>query len=363
LSGGILVGEADIMPAVTTVTGPVPAEHLGVTTIHEHLLFDASWIHRPPADPSLWEISEAPLRMETLGWARKFGYDHRDNAERLDVDEAIEEIGFFKRAGGRTVVDQTPSWGLGRDPRALRAIARATGLNVVMGCGYYEERRHPASLRERGVEEIAAELIAELTIGVGETGVRAGIIGEIGTSERFTAEEEKVLRAAARAQAATGVALSIHHGVWGRHAPRALAIAKSEGADPRRTLICHVDLDARCELAYYEEIAATGAYLGFDTFGQVEIYQYGGRQRPGRVYPTDYERAEKVAALVEAGYLRQIVLAQDLLTKVQLRRYGGYGFDHLLLSVVPMFRALGLDERQIQMLLVDNPARLLAGCD
>lgn len=345
-----------------TVTGPVPIQELGITTIHEHLLFDASWLYRPPAEPSLWPIAEGPLRLETLGWARKFGYAHRENSMRLNLDEAMEEIRYFKWAGGQTVVDQTP-WGLGRDPRALRAIARETGLNIVMGCGYYVETRHPASLKERSVEDIAAELVAELTVGVGDTGVRAGIIGEIGTSEAFTSEEEKVLRAAARAQASTSVALSIHHAIWGRHAPRALAIAESEGADLRRTLICHVDLDARCELAYYEEIAATGAFLGFDTFGQVDVYQYGGRQKPGRVYPTDYERAEKVAAVVEAGYLSQIVLGMDLLTKVQLRRYGGFGYDHLLTSVVPNLKALGLNDRQLNVLLVDNPARLLAGGD
>jgi phosphotriesterase-related protein len=302
-----------------------------------------------------------PLELATLGWARRVGYGHYQNAFRLDHAEAAEELAFFRRAGGRTVVDQTPSWGLGRDPRALRTIALETGLNVVMGCGYYEERRHPPWLRDQSVGQITAAIVAEVTVGADGTGVRAGIIGEIGTSEAFTAAEEKVLRAAARAQAATGVALSIHHVIWGRHAPRVLEIARSEGADLRRTVVCHVDLDARCELAYYEAIASTGAYLAFDTFGQVEIYQYSGRQRPGRVYPTDYERAEQVAALVAAGYLEQIVLAQDLLTKTQLRRYGGYGFDHLLVNVVPLLRTLGLSDRQVETLLVDNPARLLGG--
>src|SRR5262249_49299666 len=169
-----------------TVTGPVRGEDLGVTLMHEHLLFDGARHHRPVQDPERRAIAESPLRLETLGFARKYCYAHLDSSQRLDPDEAVREVLFFKRAGGQTVVDQTPI-GLGRDPLALQAIARASGLNVVMGCGYYVHERHPASLDERTVEDIADELVTELTVGVGATGVRAGIIGEIGTGHPFTA--------------------------------------------------------------------------------------------------------------------------------------------------------------------------------
>ncbi|HEY3109618.1 MAG TPA: phosphotriesterase-related protein, partial [Chloroflexota bacterium] len=164
-----------------TVTGPVPAGDLGITLIHEHILFNGDWHHQPIVEElSRRAIGESPLRVETLGWARKFGYEHLDNSHRIDPEEAMRELWFFKWAGGQTVVDQTPI-GLGRDPVALRAIARGTGLNVVMGCGYYVHERHPANLPQRTVEDIADELIREVTVGVGTTGVRAGIIGEIGT--------------------------------------------------------------------------------------------------------------------------------------------------------------------------------------
>lgn len=345
---------------VVTVTGPVRGDDLGITLIHEHLLFDGDWHHKPIDELSRRAIGESPLRIETLGWARKYGYEHLDNSHRLDPEEAMREISFFKWAGGQTVIDQTPV-GLGRDPRALRAIAHQTGLNVVMGCGYYIHERHPAGLKDRDIEEITAELVTEVTVGVGTSGVRAGIIGEIGISDPMTSEEEKVLRAAARAQAITGVPLSIHHMPWGRHAPRLLQIVKEEGADLDRVIICHVDLDARCELAYYEAIARTGAYLGFDTFGHYDFYTYGRRAGPQRIYSTDWDRAEKITALVKAGYLKHIVLAQDICFKIQLKRYGGFGFDHILESALPMFRSLGLSERQIQMMLVDNPRRVLAG--
>jgi phosphotriesterase-related protein len=344
---------------VMTVTGPVPADQLGITLIHEHLLFDGDWHYRPVEEAGRRAIAKSPLRIDTLGFARKYCYEHLDNSHRLDVDEAIREITFFKRAGGQTVVDQTPI-GLGRDPRSLRAIARASGLNVVMGCGYYVHVRHPESLNERSIEDITDELVREVTVGMGTTGIRAGIIGEIGTSDLVTEREEKVLRAAARAQAITKVPLSIHHVVWGRHAPRILRFCAEEGADLRRVLICHVDLDARCPLEYFLQIAETGAYLSFDTFSHYDFYVYRNPQK-GRTYATDWDRAEQIARVAEAGYLDRVVVAQDICLKIQLRSWGGFGFDHILDSVLPMFRAQGLSERQIEMLLVDNPRRVLSG--
>ena len=349
---------------VITVTGPIAAEDLGVTLIHEHLLFDGAWHHKPLADPARHAIGEAPLSLATIGWARKYGYDHLDNSHRLDVQEAAEEVRHFASAGGRTVVDVTPI-GLGRDPSGLAEIARQTDLNVVMGCGWYVQERHPAEIADRTVEDLFAELVRDITEGVGPDRVRAGIIGEIGTSARVTPDEEKVLRASARAQAATGVPLSIHHDIWGRTGPRVLEIAREEGADLRRTILCHLDLDARCEFDYFQEIAATGAYMGLDTFGHYDFYTYSRfdnwATNPRRVYATDWDRAERIAALAEAGHIDQVVVAQDVCLKVQLKRYGGFGFDHVLESAVPMWRTLGIDDDAVRKILVENPARVLAG--
>lgn len=345
---------------VMTVTGPVPADTLGTTLIHEHILFDGSWLHKPIAEPSRHVIGESPLRMETVGWARKYGYEHLDNARRLDPEEAMREVSYFKWAGGQTIVDQTPI-GLGRDPWALRAIARETGLNIVMGCGYYVHDRHPPELDEWTCEDITDELVRDVMEGVGTSGVRSGIIGEIGVSDQMTAREEKVLRAAARAQSITGVALSIHHTPWGRHAPRLLEIVREEGADLRRVIVCHVDLDGRCEFEYCEAIANTGAYLAFDTFGHFDAYWYRKSPNPKRICASDWERVERIAELVEAGWVNQLVLAQDVCMKIQLKGYGGFGFDHLLESGVPMLRSLGVSDRDIEIMLVDNPRHVLAG--
>jgi phosphotriesterase-related protein len=161
------------------------------------------------------------------------------------------------------------------------------------------------------------------------------------------------------------VPLSIHHDIWGRTGPRVLEIAREEGADLRRTILCHLDLDARCEFEYFDAIAATGAYIGLDTFGHYDFYTYSRfgnwATNPRRVYATDWDRAERIALLAEAGYLGQIVVAQDVCLKVQLKRYGGFGFDHVLESAVPMWRAIGIDDAGIRQILVDNPARVMGG--
>src|SRR5690349_13122706 len=159
---------------ITTVRGPVPAAELGYTLSHEHLLID------------LWSFSRS--------------YDAILDDEAL----AVQELADYKAAGGSAVVDVT-SGGLGRNPAALRRISEATGLHIVMGAGWYRELVYPRLVYERDTNSLADLIVQELTSGIDGTGVRAGVIGEIGT-ERYsiTPAEERVFRAAARAQRRTG---------------------------------------------------------------------------------------------------------------------------------------------------------------
>src|SRR5579864_5932400 len=195
---------------VRTVLGPIPVEAIGVTLMHEHILLDASsWWKRPCCGSEI-AIAERPLDISMIGDLRMNPFLNRDNCGLLDVKAAIEELNHFVEYGGKTVVDPT-NLGIGRDPRALQRIARRTGLNIVMGAGFYLEPSHPDYVRRMSVDQIA-RLIARHCGAVADDMpiVSAGIIGEIGISKDFTAEEEKVLRAAARASSMSGVPLSIH---------------------------------------------------------------------------------------------------------------------------------------------------------
>ena len=196
---------------VQTVLGPVRPETLGPTLTHEHLLIDFLCMFDPPDDPAERHKSFQPLTLENLGWIRYDPFRNRDNLLRLDEESAISEIALFQQAGGGTIVDVT-TIGIGRSPEALVRIAQTTGLNIVMGAGYYTAAVHPTDMTARSEADLADEMIADLTTGVGDTGVRAGIIGELGCSWPLTANERKVLRAGARAQQATGAAITIHPG-------------------------------------------------------------------------------------------------------------------------------------------------------
>src|SRR5216117_3563814 len=196
---------------VQTVLGAITAEQIGITLPHEHLLIDFKVMFAEPAAASDKGRAWEPVSLANLGWVRQNFNANLDNLRLLDEQVAQDEISLFKQAGGRTVDDPTPK-AIGRDPLALARIARATGLNVVMGAGYYVGASHPPDMDRRTVDELAREMIADVTAGAGDTGVRAGLIGEIGTTYPWTDNEQKVLRAAVIAQRETGAPLMVHPG-------------------------------------------------------------------------------------------------------------------------------------------------------
>jgi len=340
---------------VQTVLGAIAAEEIGVTLPHEHLLIDFGVMFAEPAAASDKGRAWAPVSLDNLGWVRQNFNANLDNLRLTDEEVARDEILLFKHAGGRTVVDPTPR-SLARDPLALARIARATGLNVVMGAGYYVAASHPADMDRRTVDELTREMVADVTVGVGTTGVRSGLIGEIGCTWPWTDNEKKVVRAAVLAQRETGAPLMIHPG---RHptAPTEIAeLVQKEGGDLRRTIMCHICrtiTDVRAVI----DLARTGIWLEYDLFGlETSYYPYN----PGFDMPNDGGRMAHVLALIEAGHRDQVLMSHDIAYKTALAKYGGYGYHHLLVNVVPRLRAKGLDDSGLRRLLVENPARAFA---
>ena len=182
--------------AVVTVTGEIPAAELGITDIHEHILCDLSQNYEAPAVSSGLSGDEK-VDMTTLGIVTNNPLALRDNLVLSDVDLAVDEILEFGRAGGKTIVEVTTSE-FGRDPLALRQIARATGINIVAGTGHYIQAYHSPAVGSLSIEALAAEMTKAIREGIGNSGVRAGVIGEIGMSVEIHPDERKVLAAAAR---------------------------------------------------------------------------------------------------------------------------------------------------------------------
>jgi phosphotriesterase-related protein len=212
---------------------------------------------------------------------------------------------------------------------------------------------------------LALGLIKEIQEGVGDTGIRPGIIGEIGTSgvEQETGlrtgdvsrQEEKVLRAAARASLQTGLAVSVHLDPRGQGGFRVLGILTEEGMSADRIILGHMDHVP--DLDYQLAMLDRGVYVEFDNFGR-EYYW----DAQNVYWNNDHWRVTTLAELVKRGYLRQLLISQDVALKMDLRAYGGYGYDHILVDIVPALLRNGLTRDDIAMLMVTNPAKVLP-CD
>jgi len=340
-----------------TVLGAIDVEALGIVLMHEHLLHDdvpePFWFHPFPGEEGI-NLADAPITMDTLGFLRRAPYVMRENIRLTRRDPIIDELQRFKTAGGGTVVELT-NQGLTPDPDGLRAISHQSGVHVVAGCGYYVHGSHPSHVESATVEELASGIIQDLRVGIGGTSVRAGIIGEMGLSETMTREEEKCLRAAGMASAETGAAVMIHVHMTGQQAFPAFDVLTAEGVAPERIVMNHID-EAN-DLDYALRLVELGCIVEYDTFGHEEYLDFVSWGIPCE--PRDTERVDGVASLCRAGYATQITISQDVFWKSRLRAYGGFGYDHILVTVVPMLRAAGVNEEQIRTMLVETPRRLL----
>lgn len=342
----------DMKGKVMTVQGLIDPEELGITSAHEHLILDFTVVWREPMEASLKEIAFSQVDIAHLGVLRYDPNLSRDNCMLTDINLAIEELKQFQRLGGTSIVDQT-NVGLSRDPVALFQISRATEVHIVMGCGYYVEASHPSDIATKSVGQIAEGIERDIINGVGDTGIHAGVIGEIGTSFPITANEEKVLRAAAKAQLHTAVPLSIHLSGRGKEGLRVLDILEEEGVDLSRVAMAHSRPYLPGSLGYHKEMAKRGAFLGFDQFGHEDYYKYEGGGHP---MPSDYDYCVHIKELIQADFLNQILLAQDVCYKTFLTRYGGFGYGHILRNIKPMLlKDIGLTETEVQTILEENP--------
>jgi phosphotriesterase-related protein len=342
--------------SVMTVQGRLDADKLGVVSPHEHVLCDIRNQFTGFTAAARRALSEEPVGLSNLDVLSRNPYALRDNLVLNDLAVAEQELMRFKRAGGDSVVDAT-SIGVGRDPEALLGISRATGVNIIAGCGYYTGDTHPANMDRRTVEQIRDEILTDLNVGVDGTRIRAGVIGEIGTSAEILPTERKSLLAAAEAQRETGVGIIVHTYPWGKCGLEAVHMLTGEGVPPHKISINHIDVEI--DLDYCMQLCATGAFIEFDDFGKEYFIDKRDRGFAGGVFARDIERVRAVKALADAGYLNNLLLACDVCLKTLLHKYGGWGYDHVLTHIVPMLLEEGLTEPQMDVMLRQNPRRFL----
>jgi len=309
------------MAHVQTVLGPIDPSDLGFTLPHEHTQI-ALWHVRDRWD--YWQLTR-------------------------DEPVILSELARYKDAGGSALVDLTVD-GVGRDPDWLVALSRQSGLHIVMGSGWYRDAYYPPELPvdRRTVDWLADAIVREATDGVGSSGVRPGIIGEIGTDKPWvTAREERVHRAAARAARRTGQAITTH-AVMSPVGLDQLTIFESEGMDPSRVVIGHAD--SYPVLDHHLAIVERGASVEFDFLGM--SFTPAERHGEPRV-------VELLCDLLARGHAGRILLSQDVCHDQQLTRYGGNGYTYLSQTFLPRLREAGVGEDEIDQMTVQNPRRLL----
>jgi phosphotriesterase-related protein len=309
------------MSHVQTVLGPIDPAELGWTLPHEHTAI-ALW-----HIPNRWDYWEL----------------------RRDEPIITDEPAAFRAAGGGAVVDLTLD-GVGRDPDWLVNLSHTTGLHLVMGAGWYRGAHYPpeALIDRRSVAALADVIERDATVGVGETGVRAGIIGESGVDKPWlSAQEERVHRAAARAARRTGLAITTH-AVQSSVGLDQLDVFEAEGADLSRVVIGHADSNP--SLDYHLAIVERGATVEFDFLGM----SFTPLERHGEARIVDNLRE-----VLARGHAERILLSQDVCHDSQLRRYGGNGYTYLAETFLPRLRAAGVSDEEIRTITVENPRRLL----
>lgn len=329
---------------VMTVLGPVPVAELGRTLTHEHLLNDIRGAVTPGARPSTSDLLNAPVSALNRHRLLAEPYSSYDNCTLDSTVDALAELQRFASLGGKSVVDVTPS-SIGRNPQALRALAQSSGLNLVMGSGWYLSRfEQPLGT----IDELALALSAEFEVGV-EAQIRPGVIGEIGVSADFTGAEQRSLRAACIVQRQQGVPLFIHLPGWLRLGEEILSIVLDEmQVSPGAVVLCHMDPSGE-DAAYQQAIAERGVWLEFDMVGMPFTYPGEG------ISPTPAQTAAALSRLVHAGHHERILLSHDLFLKAMLSRLGGEGLGFVAGAFREQLNARHIDA---DSLLDVNPAQL-----
>lgn len=309
------------MATIETVLGAIPESELGVTLSHEHVLvFMGADNHHYP-------------------WL----FDWEKTKEKV-----IRELTEAKMGGIDTLIDLTTP-DLGRDVRFVAEVAKASRMNIVVATGIW--RDVPRSFWERDPDKIADIFVREIEVGIGDTGIKAGVIKVANDAEGVTPQAEPVLRGAARALIRTGCPISTHHWAPKEVGRRQVEIFKEEGAPMEGICIGH-SADTT-DVAYLEELLSTGVYLSMDRYP-------GG---PGR--PDWRQRNATVKALMDNGWTERLMLGHDnapgpVMAGREAPEAKRSGYLQLATVALPALREDGVSEQDIDTMLRDVPRRFLS---
>jgi phosphotriesterase-related protein len=251
--------------------------------------------------------------------------------------------------GVKSVFDFTPIMA-GRKPAELRRLSREVGMHIVTGTGYYRQAFTTPDVAGMSVDDLEQKLLGEVTEGIEGTGVRAGLIGELGTTkDGISAQEQRVLIAAARVQRQTNVPVVLHTEGRREVILAAIKLLTDNGASATRIHICHVN-----GAPFWKDIADTGATIGHDCFGSTFSID-----SETKMNPTDQDRIDQVKRMFDAGYGHRVLISNDICMKSRMHKYGGWGYDHIQTNLFSFFTKAGFSDSDLDQLFIQNPRRLV----
>lgn len=331
---------------IHTVLGSVARDALGAVNTNEHVLGDSRILAKPNREG---EWIEGRIRPEILGDLRWSYQSLPDNLVLDSLEVAGDELSLAASSGLGTVVEAT-SWGMGPRHADLPAVSRASGVHIVAAYGSYIDKTLPQWWRAQTEAEMETRFLSALTQAIPGTTFRAGLLGLMGTSAEISEAEGRGLRAAARAAAVTGSAVSVRLEGSAMRGPQVVRMLTDEGLPADRILLCNIDkvLDE----SYVRDLVDSGVVVEF-AFGS-EHY-FADRFRDA----TDLARLEFLLDLVRDRPRAAITATASVWTKGQLSRYGGMGYGHVVRRIAPALARMGLDRARIDDILVHRPAVLL----
>ena len=338
------------MKCAVSVAGLIPANQIGRTLPHEHLFSSMTY-----AFPAQDESAHRPITIDNLGAIRT---DLMSNVNNITLDDSCGqavELAKAKELGIDTLVELTTE-NIGRNPQRLFEVSQSAGVNVIAGSGWYLRPHQREWTRSAPREKLTEIMISELTEGVGDSGIRTGVLGEIGLNEPAHPDELKVLEAAVLAQRETGAPLWVHL----MNVPIAEdALRVFDKFEPiwDRVVFCHMDFDIR-DLSWHEKALERGITVEFDFFGSVwwpiDVYIH---------CPTDPQRLAVLADWSERGFADQLLISHDVCTRLQFTSYGGFGYGYIPRVVPQLMEQLGIGRELLDRWMIENPRRLLAWAD
>ncbi|XP_055847843.1 phosphotriesterase-related protein-like, partial [Episyrphus balteatus] len=341
------------------VLGPISPNLLGRTLTHEHLEVDLEKFLCPPPN-EFKEFFEKKISLETIGYVRQYPYSSFENIKFCDEESRSavkKDIALYKKYGGGGIVENT-SIGLTRNLELMVDIQKETGVNIIAGTGHYlhdhQTSDHLAMTVEQMVDLYSKEIITGIDVpNVGP--VKCGFIGEVGSGYPIHDFEKLAIRATGETQERIGCGVSFHPG-FDRKAPFEIVRTYLEaGGKPQKCVMSHLDL-ALIKIEDVFEFASLGTYMQYDLFGvECSFFQFDYSID----VPSDAKRINNLMLLIEDGFLEKLQISQDIHSKHRLTSYGGHGYHHIHMNIVPRLLAKGLTMEQIEQIIVTNPANWL----